>query len=54
RDVKIPRELLKFIPSSHVSRLLTEEEWRSIGIIMSPGWEHYIIHAPEPVIAYFQ
>ena len=25
-------------------RLLTEEEWRGIGITQSLGWEHYEVH----------
>ena len=25
-------------------RILTEEEWRGIGIAQSLGWEHYEVH----------
>jgi len=35
-------------------RLLTEDEWRGIGITQSLGWEHYEIHAPEPHVLLFR
>ena len=34
--------------------LMTEDEWRQIGIEQRPGWEHYAIHAPEPHILLFR
>lgn len=37
-----------------VLRLLTEEEWRGIGITQSPGWVHYEVHAPEPHVLLFR
>ena len=33
---------------------MDEEEWRSLGVMQSPGWEHYMIHAPEPHILLFK
>lgn len=30
-----------------VLRLLSEDEWRSIGITQSPGWVHYEVHGEE-------
>ena len=30
--------------NSGTLRLLTEEEWRGIGITQSLGWEHYEVH----------
>ena len=51
-------------------RLLSEEEWRSLGITQSPGWVHYEVHgmlsssvsccdlklhiAPEPHVLLFR
>ncbi|GAA5970069.1 hypothetical protein JCM11641_000253 [Rhodosporidiobolus odoratus] len=43
-----------FEPDSNVMRLLTEDEWRGIGITQSLGWEHYETHAPEPHILLFR
>mmetsp|Transcript_1184 Transcript_1184/g.2010 ORF Transcript_1184/g.2010 Transcript_1184/m.2010 type:complete len:83 (-) Transcript_1184:237-485(-) len=34
--------------------LLTEEQWRSLGVQQSPGWEHYAIHSPEVNILLFR
>ncbi len=36
------------------SRLLTEEEWRNIGVQQSRGWAHYAIHKPEQHILLFR
>ncbi|CEQ39994.1 SPOSA6832_01561, partial [Sporobolomyces salmonicolor] len=58
RHVQLPRQMLKlsesayFEPDSNVLRLLTEDEWRGIGI--SLGWEHYEVHHPEPHILLFR
>lgn len=35
--------MAKSIPKTH---LLTEDEWRSIGVQQSKGWVHYMIHEP--------
>lgn len=41
RHVILPKDLAKTLPKS---RLLTENEWRSIGVQQSRGWQHYAIH----------
>lgn len=51
RHVITPSNYRKYIPTG---RLLSEAEWRSLGIQMSPGWEHYCIHNPEPYIFLFR
>lgn len=28
------------------TELMSEAEWRAIGVQMSPGWIHYMIHRP--------
>ncbi|GAA5971339.1 hypothetical protein JCM21900_002403 [Sporobolomyces salmonicolor] len=51
RHVIIPKALVKYLPTD---RLATEYEWRDLGIRQSPGWEHYMRHAPEPHILLFK
>ncbi|GMH69552.1 hypothetical protein TrLO_g5576 [Triparma laevis f. longispina] len=51
RHVILPKELSKTLPKS---RLLTEQEWRGIGVQQSRGWQHYAIHRPEPHILLFR
>jgi len=36
------------------SQLLTEAEWRSLGVWGSRGWVHYVIHRPQPHILLFR
>ncbi|KAK0554534.1 Cyclin-dependent kinases regulatory subunit (Cell division control protein cks1) [Tilletia horrida] len=61
RHVILPKALLKHIPKAYfdpqepgVLRILTEQEWRGLGITQSLGWEHYEVHAPEPHIMLFR
>ncbi|THU88605.1 CKS-domain-containing protein [Dendrothele bispora CBS 962.96] len=50
RHVILPKQLLKYIPENYwdqktgALRLLSDREWRAIGIQQSLGWEHYEIH----------
>lgn len=41
RHVILPKEIAKNLPKS---RLLTDEEWRNLGVQQSRGWEHYAVH----------
>lgn len=41
RHVILPKELAKSVPKS---RLLSDHEWRSLGVQQSRGWQHYAIH----------
>ncbi|KAI3368814.1 hypothetical protein L3Q82_025795, partial [Scortum barcoo] len=43
RHVVLPKQLSKLVPSSH---LMTEDEWRGLGVQQSQGWIHYMIHKP--------
>ena len=43
RHVVLPREIAKKVPQTH---LMTESEWRSIGVQQSKGWIHYMRHEP--------
>ncbi|CAE6451247.1 unnamed protein product [Rhizoctonia solani] len=61
RHVILPKPLLKLIPKTYfepddsgVLRILSESEWRGIGITQSLGWEHYEVHAPEPHVLLFR
>ncbi|MDR3549243.1 MAG: cyclin-dependent kinases regulatory subunit [Candidatus Pacebacteria bacterium] len=51
RHVLLPKETYKSMPKS---RLLTESEWRALGVQQSRGWVHYEIHKPEPYILLFR
>ncbi|KAH7966838.1 hypothetical protein HPB49_019872 [Dermacentor silvarum] len=51
RHVVLPKEIAKLVPKSH---LMTESEWRGIGVQQSQGWVHYMIHEPEPHILLFR
>ncbi|XP_059474509.1 cyclin-dependent kinases regulatory subunit 2-like [Neocloeon triangulifer] len=51
RHVVLPREIAKLVPKSH---LMSEEEWRGIGVQQSKGWVHYMFHQPEPHILLFR
>ncbi|XP_065079557.1 cyclin-dependent kinases regulatory subunit [Ochlerotatus camptorhynchus] len=51
RHVILPPELARNVPKSH---LMTETEWRNLGVQQSPGWVMYMMHAPEPHILLFR
>ncbi|CCI42380.1 hypothetical protein ABG067_006169 [Albugo candida] len=50
RHVILPKEVQRSLPD----RLLTEAEWRQLGVQQSRGWVHYAIHKPEPHILLFR
>ncbi|OAA55227.1 oxidoreductin [Niveomyces insectorum RCEF 264] len=60
RHVLLPKPMLKLIPDQYLDqskktlKLLWEDEWRSMGITQSLGWEHYEVHEPEPHILLFK
>ncbi|THH19464.1 hypothetical protein EW146_g1692 [Bondarzewia mesenterica] len=61
RHVILPKPLFKLIPKNYFNqddsgtlRLLSEAEWRGIGITQSLGWVHYEVHAPEPHVLLFR
>lgn len=35
--------MLKMVPKTH---LMSEQEWRAIGVQQSQGWVHYMTHDP--------
>ncbi|TPX65297.1 hypothetical protein SpCBS45565_g05251 [Spizellomyces sp. 'palustris'] len=54
RHVILPKALYEMVPATHKRRLLSENEWRAIGIQQSIGWVHYMLHNPEPHIFAFR
>lgn len=51
RHVILPPDIAKLVPKTH---LMTETEWRNLGVQQSPGWVHYMLHAPEPHVLLFR
>ena len=51
RHVFIPKEVFKTMPKG---KLLSEHEWRSLGVQQSKGWFHYEVYRPEPFILLFR
>lgn len=54
RHVILPKEVAKQLPQGKNMRLLSETEWRSLGVQQSRGWVHYEIHRPEPHVLLFR
>ncbi|KAF9098269.1 hypothetical protein BGX23_006685 [Mortierella sp. AD031] len=50
RHVSLPKPIARHVPNE----LMTEEEWKSLGVKQSQGWEHYMIHSPEPHVLLFK
>ncbi|XP_063994798.1 cyclin-dependent kinases regulatory subunit-like [Diachasmimorpha longicaudata] len=51
RHVILSAEIAKHVPKSH---LMSETEWRNLGVQQSPGWVHYMMHVPEPHVLLFR
>ena len=51
RHVLLPKAIYKQMKHGV---LLTEIEWRRLGVQQSRGWYHYEIHNPEPYILLFR
>ena len=52
RHVTIPPALLPLLPKNN--RLMSEPQWRAIGIQQSRGWEHYTSFEHEPRVLPFR
>ena len=46
RHVILPKDLAAMVPRA---RLMTEVEWRKLGVQQSKGWVHYMLHRPGKV-----
>lgn len=53
RHVVLPREMIESMKINTL-KLMSEREWRSLGIQQSRGWVHYMTHRPEPHILLFR
>ncbi|KAJ8267801.1 hypothetical protein COCON_G00129730 [Conger conger] len=51
RHVMLPKDIARRVPKTH---LMSETEWRNLGVQQSQGWVHYMIHDPEPHILLFR
>eukprot|EP00703_Trepomonas_sp_PC1_P000618 JAP95988.1 Cyclin-dependent kinases regulatory subunit [Trepomonas sp. PC1] len=51
RHVILPEDVAR---KYNIQALMSEPEWRAIGIQMSSGWVHYDFHRPEPHILLFR
>mmetsp|Transcript_20179 Transcript_20179/g.46567 ORF Transcript_20179/g.46567 Transcript_20179/m.46567 type:complete len:97 (+) Transcript_20179:49-339(+) len=51
RHVILPKHVAQHVVKG---RLLSEQEWRTLGVQQSRGWVHYAIHKPEPHILLFR
>ncbi|GKT22608.1 Cyclin-dependent kinase, regulatory subunit like protein [Aduncisulcus paluster] len=51
RHVILPSEVASRVPKG---KLLTEDQWRHLGVQQSRGWVHYTCHKPEPHILMFR
>ena len=54
--VFLPKRLVDKMPRNEKGelRLMSEDEWRDLGVTQSHGWEHYLVHTPEPHILLFR
>ncbi|KAJ1532138.1 hypothetical protein ONE63_000763 [Megalurothrips usitatus] len=51
RHVIVSADMAKRVPKTH---LMSETEWRNLGVQQSPGWVHYMMHSPEPHVLLFR
>eukprot|EP00741_Cyanophora_paradoxa_P014265 tig00020780_g13757.t1 len=54
RHVILTPQVAKLLQRTFPNRLLSESEWRSLGVQQSKGWVHYALHRPEPHILLFR
>ncbi|KAI4479327.1 hypothetical protein M0804_011112 [Polistes exclamans] len=51
RHVILPMDIAIYVPKTH---LMSETEWRNLGVQQSPRWVHYMMHSPEPHVLLFR
>ncbi|KAJ6635251.1 Cyclin-dependent kinases regulatory subunit 1 [Pseudolycoriella hygida] len=49
--IVLPHDIAKNAPKTH---LMSETEWRNLGVQQSVGWVHYMIYSPEPHVLLFR
>uniref|UniRef100_T1J6P5 Cyclin-dependent kinases regulatory subunit n=1 Tax=Strigamia maritima TaxID=126957 RepID=T1J6P5_STRMM len=50
RHVTLPVVLARLVPRTH---LMTETEWRNLGVKQSVEWKHYMFHGPGMKLVVF-
>lgn len=53
RHVVVPPQVRKH-PHITGMVLMTEQQWRAMGVQQSRGWEHYAFYHPEPHVLLFR
>ncbi|KAI9095841.1 cyclin-dependent kinase regulatory subunit-domain-containing protein [Phlyctochytrium arcticum] len=51
RHVTLPKQIARYVPPN---QLMSENEWRALGVQQSFGWTHYMVHGPEPHVLLFR
>ena len=55
RHVKLTQRMFaSLLQLAPAPRLLTEEEWRQLGVQQSAGWCHHVVYEPEPHVLIFR
>eukprot|EP00918_Siedleckia_nematoides_P042191 GHVU01091980.1.p1 GENE.GHVU01091980.1~~GHVU01091980.1.p1 ORF type:complete len:114 (+),score=1.31 GHVU01091980.1:80-421(+) len=57
RHVTVTRQMTRDAQAIMTRRpegLLSEQDWRGLGVQQSRGWTHYMVHKPEPQILLFR
>eukprot|EP00461_Guttulinopsis_vulgaris_P003392 UN03393 len=54
RHVILPERLRTKLRPNHNGGILSENEWRSMGVQQSRGWVHYAVYQPEPHVLLFR
>jgi hypothetical protein len=44
RHVMVPKDIARVVQEK--KKLMTETEWRKLGVQQSTGWQHYMFHEP--------
>jgi len=50
----LPEMFLPLLLCRNKGKLLSETQWRGLGITMSMGWQHYLAYKPNPTVLCFR
>ncbi|EZG45347.1 cyclin-dependent kinase regulatory subunit [Gregarina niphandrodes] len=51
---KLMTQEVKSLLQKRPKELLYESDWRNLGVQQSRGWQHYLLHKPEPHVLLFR
>lgn len=54
RHVLLSETVFSALKILGLGRILSENEWRNLGVQQSRGWEHYLVYEPEPWVLLFR